>query len=207
MATGEAGAVWARRAKQAAHGVSQEATVATIAAVPEGERNQFTAGRARTIGMDAAIESVAATVHEMLLTSVRQHGTGEVGEFNAGWNAARERMLAELEGLRAGLVAERPRGFRTQASPESLLNTAEFAEALYRIWAIHDRRECRWDVRTQTCTTHPNFSSFTHQCQFAAAAEFLRAMGMDPDTDQIPHLMDEMISRHGIRRKHDGGES
>lgn len=180
----------AREMKQRAHGVAQEATVATILAVPVAERNGFTAGRARTVGMDAAVESVLASVTTVLAELPVE--------------TTRDDVLAALEALRAGLVAERPRGYRTQAEPESLLNVPEFAEALYRIWAIHDWRDCRWDLRTETCTVHPNFSSYTRQCQFAAAAEFLRAMGVDPDTDQIPKLMDEVQARLGVRREFDG---
>lgn len=192
---------WARRIKQDAHATAAESTVATIMAVPEAERNAFTAGRARMVGQDAAIESVITAVADMLRVAVRPRGKRDADGFNAGFNAARDQMMEELETLRAGLVAERPRGYRTHAAPESLLNVGEFVQALYHIWALHDERECRWDIETETCTVHPKHSSYTRQCQFDAATEFLRASGVDPDTDAIPDLMTEVLARRARTEK------
>lgn len=197
MATSEPGGgarVWARRIKQAAHGVAQESTVATILAVPEADRNGFTAGRARAVGEDAAIESVVESLRGMLAGLATLTEASPTG-YGVGWNAARARALSEVDGVRAALVAERARGYRTQAAPESLLHVSEFVEALYHIWAVVDWRECRWDIGTERCTVHPRHSGSPHRCDFGDAAEFVRRMGLDPGTDAVPELFDEVRKR------------
>lgn len=185
---------WARRLRQAAHGAGQEATVATILAVPEADRDGFTAGRARIIGQDAAIESVVESVRDMLMQLATLTEGSPTG-YGVGWNRARTRVLAELDSLRAALVIERPRGYRTRAATESLLHVTEFVEGLYHVWSLLDGRECRWDLRTQLCMVHPKHSAVPKQCAFGDAAAFLRKMGMDPVGDAIPELLGEVRAR------------
>jgi hypothetical protein len=180
--------------KKNAGGVAMEAQVATLLAVPEEDRNPFTHGRARQAGTNAAIEStVLSTVG--VVEAVPTLDTKQTGDYGRGWNAHARRVLDDLGRLRGALVAQRRRGFRTKAAPDTLLTEPLFVEALYLLWTLDSTVTCRWDIRTGLCTAHPQHTESSQQCDYNDARAFMERMGMHWNSDAIPHLWDEVRAR------------
>jgi hypothetical protein len=180
--------------RQNANGVEQEAFVATLLGVPQAKRNTFHHGIARTAARGAAIESATLSVLGVA-EAVPTHEPKVTGEYGAGWNAARQRVLDDLGRLRGALVASRRKGFATLAKPETLLADSTFAEAVYRIWALTDLGECDWDPQSGKCVKHPRHSGYRGDCDHHAARVFLTGLGLDLEDDVIPHLWDEAKAR------------
>jgi hypothetical protein len=177
-----------------AAGVATEAHVATLLAVPEAKRTPFAHGRARQASANAAIESVALSCLGVA-EAVPELSTSQTGEYGAGWNAARKRMLDDLGRLRGALVAQRRQSFEIRAAPGSLLADPTFVEALHLLWCLDSNQVCRWDVRTGLCTVHPKHSAGSHECDYDEVKGLLQRMGFDPFADDIMNLWHEMKDR------------
>jgi hypothetical protein len=162
--------------------------------VPEEDRNPFTQGRARQAGTNAAIESVALSVLGVV-EAVPELAPSQTGDYGKGWNAARKRVLDDLGRLRGALVAQRRRGFRTKAAPDTLLTEPLFVEALYLLWALDSTVTCRWDIQTGLCTAHPQHTESPQQCDYNDARAFMERMGMHWESNAIPNLWDEVRAR------------
>jgi hypothetical protein len=189
----------ARLLKGNAHSVGMEATVGAAGAIPAEHRVAFMP-RARMVGTDAVIESVALsmTLVAQELPVLSPQGSQGNRDYAAGWNAARDRSVADANRVRAALVALRPRGFTTHAEPETQMADADFAEALYLIWALADAKPCVWGPGDEMCTTHPRHSVGPRQCPFDQARDFLESRNLAFESDDVLELREEAR----VRREH-----
>lgn len=155
----------ARLIKQDANYAATEHTVKAIQAVPVAERGRgpFLAVRARSIGLDAAIESVVASIR----AAVADTANGQV--------------LDTIDAIAAGLVAARRQGHVTALPPESMLALPDFVHALYLVWALLGPEDCVFSDDVDGCATHAGEGIET-TCPHFAAIELLAKMGFDPRT-------------------------
>lgn len=178
-------------------GVEQEAYVATLLAdtsrARDGAAGAFARSRARTAARNAAIESTAFSTLGVVEAVPSYPSVSN--EFEAGWNAARTRVLDDLGRLRGALVASRRKGFETVAKPESLLSDGTFVEAIYLLWAMVDVTECRWHPEDETCVTHPHASGSSFACEYDQARKLFARLELAPDEDVIPNLWNEAKAR------------
>lgn len=155
----------ARLIKRDANYAATEHTVRAIQAVPVAERGRgsFLAVRARSIGLDAAIESVVASIRAAVA------------------DTANGRVLDTIDAIAAGLVATRRQGHVTVLPPESMLALPDFTHALYLLWALLDSEDCAFPDDVDGCAAHPGEGIET-TCPHFAAIELLTKMGFDPRT-------------------------